>query len=203
MPKETILIKRDRFVFFWGGFLSNWHPSQFELDGTSYNCVEQWMMCEKARLFGDDDTLKLILNSDDPAKQKKLGRKVSGFDPNVWAFAARNRVYWGLVEKFRQNSDLLEELLETHGKFIVEASPYDTIWGIGLAADHPDVTDPEKWKGKNWLGHLLMKVRKSLNYDKVNEETRSILTREQFIGGFHVFEETVRRAEFEKFRSLI
>lgn len=159
----------DQYVFFWDGPFSQWDSSNFELDGIEYNCAEQYMMAEKARLFGDDETLEQIMEADDPDTQKKLGRLVNGFDEDVWQEDEDNgyprcwNIVWrGNMAKFSQNRHLLQELLATDEKILVEASPYDLIWGVGLRAEDPRINNPENWRGTNWLGEVLTIVRSFL-----------------------------------------
>ena len=145
---------------FWGGVCSNWYPADFtlEYDGKSitFNCTEQHMMWEKARLFGDEQTAKAILQVSDPKAQKALGRKVKGYDDEKWAAVRFDIVLKGNRAKFSQNPRLLEKFIElTKGKTIVEASPYDRIWGIGLGPDDPRVHDRREWQGLNLLGKVL------------------------------------------------
>jgi len=156
------VIERDGFVFFWNGWPSQWHPAEFTVDGVAYTCTEQFMMAEKARLFGDDETLRQILATASPREQKALGRQVRGFDADRWTAACRDVVHRGNVAKFSQNADLKALLLATGDKTLVEASPTDRIWGIGLAADDRRATDRSAWRGKNWLGEALMRVRADL-----------------------------------------
>lgn len=162
--------KYENFTFFYKtrNPFSNWYPAEFvDIDGNEYNCSEQFMMAEKARCFDDQETLKRILSSSDPKEQKELGRKVKNFDSKIWDINARDAVYRGCKLKFTQNNDLLEELLSTKGTLLVEASPYDKIWGIGLAEDNPLIHDPKNWQGKNWLGEVLTILRDDL-LDQLN-----------------------------------
>lgn len=139
---------------------SNWHPAKFKgPDGIYYNCTEQYMMAEKARLFGDEETRAKILEATDPREQKALGRQVKGFDSKVWNEKCKDIVYQGCYLKFTQNPKMLMKLIETKGTLLVEASPYDKIWGIGLAEDDPRINDPKNWQGTNWLGEVLTKLR--------------------------------------------
>lgn len=157
-------MKYDKFTFFFGGPFSNWKRCSFIDDlGDEYNCVEQYMMAEKARIFGDDDTRLDILNSLNPREQKELGRKVVGFNAVYWSELSRNVVYKGCFYKFSQNDELLKVLLETKGTLLVEASPYDKIWGIGLGLDNPLKDDPKNWKGQNLLGEVLTEIRDIYN----------------------------------------
>ncbi|MFA6117379.1 MAG: NADAR family protein [Sphingomonas sp.] len=152
----------ERFTFFWSGPFSQWHPSNFTVDGERYATAEQYMMAEKARLFRDEDVRQQIMATADPRDQKALGRKVRFFDADRWNAVARAIVYRGNRAKFTTHRDLLTVLLDTEGTTIVEASPLDTIWGIGLAADSPDAHDRTKWRGTNWLGEVLTRLRDTL-----------------------------------------
>lgn len=152
------------FVFFWGGTFSQWMPSKFKIDGVEYNCAEQYMMAKKALLFGDYKSLELIMGTKNPSKQKALGKKVKGFDKVMWETYCRDYVFDANYAKFSQNSTMLTELLSTGDKEIVEASPEDVIWGIGLHETNPLAWEKETWQGTNWLGQIIMAVRKKLKY---------------------------------------
>ncbi|RYD66888.1 MAG: NADAR family protein [Sphingomonadales bacterium] len=152
----------ERFTFFWSGPFSQWHKSAFNLDGVVYNTAEQYMMAEKARLFRDHEACARILAATDPRDQKAIGRRVRDFDESRWNTAARDIVYRGNRAKFTTHRDLLTTLFNTQGTTLVEASPLDTIWGIGLAADDPDANDRTKWRGTNWLGEVLTNLRDTL-----------------------------------------
>ena len=151
------------FVFFWSGWPSQWHPCRFVVDGIWYSCAEQYMMAEKAALLGDAEVRAQILATASPRQHKALGRKVRGFDADVWDQHCREVVYRGNLNKFQQNAELRWLLAATGTKRIVEASPVDRIWGIGLAADDPRSLDPAQWRGTNWLGEALMRVRDTLS----------------------------------------
>jgi len=156
----------DKFVFFYGGPFSQWYPSKFTIDDIKYNTAEQYMMASKADYFGDEPTLAKILKSKDPSEQKALGRQVAGFNVEAWSAVSKGYVYKGNMAKFSDPA-LKQILLSTGDKELVEASPYDKIWGIGLGQDNPDRFDKSKWRGLNWLGETLMKVRNDLR--KQNE----------------------------------
>lgn len=160
------------FLLFWGhnqrsemtdkSCLSQWFDCRFTADGREYHTAEQYMMAHKAMLFGDDKILEEIMSADNPAVYKKLGRKIRGFDEEVWEQHRTDIVIEGNMAKFSQNEQLKQFLLSTAPGVIVEASPYDSIWGIGIAADMPDARNPEKWRGSNLLGFCLMEVRERL-----------------------------------------
>jgi len=155
-------MNRDQFYFFWSGPFSQWKHADIIIDGQLYNCNEQYMMAEKARLFKDDHALAKIMSTDEPAVQKLAGRNVVGFDKVQWEQIARLVVYRANFAKFTQHADLYKLLMATEHKVIVEASPKDPIWGIGMSENDPDVTDPSKWKGTNWLGEAIMQVRNDI-----------------------------------------
>ena len=152
----------EKFTLFYTGCFSQWHPSKFEVDGVQYSHAEQFMMAEKARLFGDEATLKRIMASKHPKEQKALGRQISPFDATKWNAVAKKSVYKGNYAKFTQNKDFLDALLATKGTTLVEASPYDKIWGIGLGKDDPLALNRANWKGTNWLGEVLTNLRDDL-----------------------------------------
>lgn len=147
-----------KWLHFWGHtpskdgsliktcFSQWWAAHPFTHEGVSYATAEHFMMAEKARLFQDHSTLSRILNARSPAEAKKLGRLVQGFDDGVWKAARWDIVVQGNLAKFGQHSDLKAFLLQTGDKVIVEASPFDRIWGIGMGAKTP--TPPTQPSGK-------------------------------------------------------
>lgn len=160
------------FIYFWKheeqdgkitkACLSQWYPSTFAVDGMTYNCAEQYMMAEKARIFGDEAVRTKILAASDPSVIKKLGRKVSNFDAKVWDEQSIEVVYNGNLHKFSQNKKLKEYLLSTGKSTFVEASPFDKICGIGMSEEEVGINIPHFWKGENRLGFILMEVRETL-----------------------------------------
>ena len=159
--------KKLKFVFFWKpnakvvdeSCFSQWQPSLFRVNAYDYCCAEQYMMAEKARLFGDEEVEKEIMNTSDPKLMKALGRKVRNFDPQVWDKVKYSIVLNGNYYKFTQNKEMMDFLLSTGDKILVEASPLDTIWGIGLDKDNEKAHNIASWRGKNLLGFALMEVR--------------------------------------------
>lgn len=160
----------DKYIFFWGGIYSQWCPSPFIIDGVEYNCTEQYMMAKKALVFGDFDALNNIMNTDQPSEQKAYGRQVKGFNPDIWNRVCRKIVYNANLAKFIQNPEMKLELLESGDREIVEASPEDRIWGIGMHESHPDILDKSKWQGTNWLGEAIMQVRKTIKQEILIEK---------------------------------
>ena len=154
----------NEFVFFWQDedYLSNFYPSPFTIDGIEFSCNEQWFMYSKAKLFGDLSSMELILKETVPLKIKWLGRAVIGFEEQQWATHREDIMKVGLLEKFQQNSRLKSLLEATGTREIVEASPFDKVWGVGMAQDHPCIENRRKWKGQNLLGIALVKVREQL-----------------------------------------
>lgn len=150
---------QEKFTFFWNGPFSQWSKSTFAINGIVYNCAEQYMMAQKALIFRDQEIYDLIMKSDSPREQKKLGRKVRNFVESTWDKESWRVVYRGNKEKFRQNFDLYCLLKDTAGTTIVEASPYDTIWGIGLDKEDPLAQERKTWKGQNRLGQILTSLR--------------------------------------------
>lgn len=155
------------YEFFYGGIYSQFFPCIFLEDGIQYTCAEQYMMAKKALLFNDIDSYNEILSLTNPYKIKALGRRVKNFDQKIWDEYKEDIVFKGNLLKFSQNQELCKELLATENKEIVEASPTDIIWGIGLAETDPDIYDKSKWKGTNLLGKAIMKVRDVLKDTKL------------------------------------
>lgn len=159
-------MSEEKFTLFYQGVFSNWQRCSFVVDGVTYCSTEQYMMAAKARLFKDEVTEKSIMSVTHPLTIKKLGRDVKPFDKNLWNSKARDAVYKGCYAKFQQNPEFLKQLKETAGTTLVEASPTDRIWGIGLGAQNANAHDRSKWRGTNWLGEVLTKVRDDLIADK-------------------------------------
>ena len=144
------------------GCFSQWWPSAFTVDGETYASAEHYMMAAKALLFGDAETADRIRAAPHPRTAKDLGRQVRGFDEQRWADRRFDLVVTGNLAKFGQHKELRDFLVGTGSRVLVEASPYDKIWGIGLSADHEHSTSPEHWRGLNLLGFALMEVRQRL-----------------------------------------
>lgn len=144
------------------GYLSNWYLASFSVDDISYSSVEQYMMYRKAVCFQDKKIAEQILQTNDVAQIKALGRSVSGYDDNYWNGIRQIVVYNGLLSKFSQNEELKELLLSTKSALLAECAVKDKIWGIGLSMKDADRLDKTKWRGQNLLGYTLMMVREQL-----------------------------------------
>lgn len=165
--------KKLKFLFFWGhqarkdgiitsSCLSQWWRCKFEKDGLKFTSTEHWMMYHKAVLFNDNKVADQIINCVTPGEAKALGRKVLNFDNDIWNAHRENIVKEGNYLKFSQNEDLKTFLLNTKHRILVEASPIDDIWGVGLSRDSDKIHNPNNWKGLNLLGFVLMDVRDNL-----------------------------------------
>ena len=156
--------KIGNFTAFFGAddVFSNWHRCRFEYRGHQFTSVEQFMMFAKAKLFDDEASATVVLATNDPRDQKALGRKVTGFDATLWEARRESIVFVGCREKFGQNPGLRSVLLASAPTVLVEASPWDRIWGVGLRERDPLIADPSKWRGLNLLGTTLMRVRDAL-----------------------------------------
>jgi len=178
----------DGFLLFWRNEDkgSNWNFSpSFVMDGVEYKYAEQAMMFYKAALFNDPATGQRILDAEYPwdTKDKKtgkvikwghksLGRQVQNYDDTVW-IEHRLQIMVDICKaKFSQIPEYKEWLLGTGNLFIVEASPYDKIWGIGLEETDPRATDPSQWPvdALNLLGLALMITRDWLRQQELQYE---------------------------------
>lgn len=159
----------NKRIYFWGGIFSQWHPSTIldEKFLIKANCAEQLMMLYKAATFKDVETFNKITLTNNPAIQKKLGRQVKNYNDEEWAKVRLDIVTNINYLKFTQNEDLKEILLSSKGYEIVEASPYDCIWGVGLMEDDPLILDKKNWRGLNLLGLAIMNARDKIQ-NKIN-----------------------------------
>ena len=162
--------ERMKYIFFWGhkpsadgsitkSCFSQWYDCRFTVDGVEYSTAEQYMMSQKALLFGDENIYSEIMKASHPNQFKSLGRKISGFDEKVWNENKTDIVIKGNTAKFSQNQELKYFMLNTNDRILVEASPYDKIWGIGMSANSSGIENPNCWNGENLLGFCLMEVR--------------------------------------------
>ena len=162
-----------KYIFFWGhtvsgsavtkACFSQWYYSPFEVEGVKYLTAEHYMMYRKAKLFEDSSAINQLLESVDPGKAKAIGRTVKGFDQTIWEEHRMEIAVSGNVAKFSSNPELKEFLISTGKRILVEASPVDKIWGIGLEEKNSSSSNPYKWKGENLLGFALMEARDLLS----------------------------------------
>ncbi|MFG2040756.1 NADAR family protein [Dactylosporangium sp. NPDC048998] len=161
---------RVKYLHFWGhhprpdgtigaSCLSQWWPAAFEADGVGFPSAEHYMMWRKAKLFGDDAIAARLLDVSHPNEAKTLGRRIAGFDEETWARERFGIVVAGSIAKFAAHDDLRAFLLGTGDRVLVEASPLDRVWGIGLAAGDASADEPARWRGLNLLGFALMRAR--------------------------------------------
>jgi hypothetical protein len=160
----------DKYVFFWGSEFSNWYECKFRYKNLTFFNSEQAFMWEKAIFFGDMDIAEKIMKTPAPNQCKKLGRLVKNFDVDQWLQVGYKVMVDVNMAKFGQKRILKDVLLSTEDKIIVEASPYDEIWGIGLYHDDDRVLNEKNWRGMNLLGKALMEVRENLK-NKTDEES--------------------------------
>lgn len=163
--------ENTEFLFFWGhtvkdeitkACFSQWFPFEFQENGNIYKTAEHYMMAGKAKLFNDDEILEQILETETPNQAKSLGRKVRNFDPEIWNEHKYEIVKQGNLLKFSQNEEFKKFLLSTDNTILVEASPYDKIWGIGMLESDENIKNPLLWNGENLLGSALVDIRDEL-----------------------------------------
>lgn len=165
--------KRFKYVYFWGhrpprgggvsaSCFSQWWPAPFVVDDVRFATAEHYMMWRKARLFGDDEVAAQVLTAVHPKQAKDFGRRVRGFDEETWVAHRYGIVAEGTAAKFAQHAELRQFLVGTGARVLVEASPVDRVWGIGLSADDPRAEKPRAWRGLNLLGFALADVRAQL-----------------------------------------
>ena len=170
-PDKLMISGREVDAFYFHrpeephGYLSNWYASPFDLDGNHFSSVEQYIMYRKCMIFGDKDSAKAVLATDDTALQQDIGRKASGYIGSVWAGMRQMVVYRGLMAKFSQNEDLKQKLLETGDAYLVECAGSDKIWACGIRLNDDRRFDAANWTGNNILGFALMEVRHELRED--------------------------------------
>ncbi len=159
--EEIMKNNLEKYTFFYGGVFSQWYksPMYSSKEELTFNCAEQYMMFKKASLFNDFDSANKIMRTRYPIEQKKFGRDVKGFDEQLWNEVKMDVVFNGNLLKFSDNKDLEDLLLSTKGTTLVEASPIDKIWGIGLDESTARITPVSKWMGENLLGIVLTDVR--------------------------------------------
>jgi ribA/ribD-fused uncharacterized protein len=152
----------DKYVFFWGEWLSNFYPCSIQYDSKEFKSSEQLFMYLKALFFKDLETAELILKTNTPKEAKKLGRKIKNFDDEAWSKVREDIMFEVVEKKFVQNPNLLMKLMDSslNNKIFVEASPFDRIWGIGFDEDHA-IQNEVNW-GENLLGKVITSLRNML-----------------------------------------
>ena len=183
---ETENAISHKFIYFWGHTsktpdrvgkecFSQWYPAPFTINGVLYKTAEHWMMARKALLFDNKNLFAKIIASEKPGEAKDLGRRITGFDEQTWVAARYDIVKLGNMHKFNQHPALLEFLLSSEHRVLVEASPVDKIWGVGLSQDSEDIYMPHIWPGLNLLGFALMEVRDFLQTNGKIRDTAKLL----------------------------
>jgi len=153
----------ETHIYFWNSVFSNFYHINFNYKGFNFKNSEQAFMWEKAKFFNDDYTADLILLSTVPYQAKKLGRQVKNYNDEMWSDVRYKFMYEINIAKWRKMEDLI---LSTGDKILVEASPFDKIWGVGLGENDNKILDDNNWKGLNLLGEVLMDVRRKIKRDK-------------------------------------
>ena len=161
-----------KYIFFWGhqhknkaitkSCFSQWYDSPFRENNLHYLTAEHYMMHSKAILFNDNKAAERILNAKTSGEAKAIGREILHFDENKWIEHRFAIVVKANLAKFTSTPELKAFLISTGDRILVEASPVDKIWGIGMATDHPSIEKPAHWQGLNLLGYTLMEVRSQL-----------------------------------------
>ncbi len=161
----------DKYILFWGGKLSkfsNFCPCIINYEGNIFHSSEQLYMYFKAKTFCDADSVRAICEAESPSIAKEFGQQIKNYDDDIWAAEREKYMDIVLYKKFTQNEEMYSELMreEYRDKHFVEASPEDTIWGIGLHFDDPNADDEANWLGQNLLGKCLDRVRERLNREQ-------------------------------------
>jgi len=174
-----------KYLYFWGNTakkdevskacFSQWYDSPFTIKGVTYKTSEHWMMAQKALLFDDKETFERIVNCMKPGEAKDLGRTIKNFNEEVWKANRYEIVITGNIHKFNHNRQIGTFLLETKNRILVEASPIDTIWGVGLSHDSDAIKSLYQWRGENLLGFALMETRDFLNKHGFFNELEDII----------------------------
>lgn len=162
-PEVQDIVETDDLFLFLHGWPSMSYPSAFRVDA-DYNSCQQFLSAQKALLFSDIDSHSRIMDTTNPYEQWRYGREIKNFDKAQWDAVAETIAYRAYFARFSQNPYFHKLLLKTQDKIIAEANPFDCIWGIGLDTKNPDFLDVNKWKGRNLLGKVIMRVRSDLNH---------------------------------------
>ena len=179
-PMEVTSKSNEEVFAFFGELnpLSNFHPCKFNLEGESFNSSEQYIQWTKAKYCGDKIAMDHILNCEDAADCKEVSRDITNLDRKGWVESAEILCSKGIQAKFLQNDQLMERLLDTGEKTLVEAS-YDETWGTGQHLGSRDCLTKSKWKSIGILGRILMRIRseaQTASVEEANSENMDILT---------------------------
>lgn len=150
------------YTFFYKDKIAQWNMKDFYEEGIKYCCAEQYMMYHKAVLFNDFEIAEKIIKSINPKEIQELGRLVKNFNEKVWKENRNKIIIKGNILKFSQNKELKEILFATENTILVEASPTDFLYGIGLGMEDPNLANKDFWRGENLIGIILMHVRNVL-----------------------------------------
>lgn len=156
------MVKTETHLFFYRHLLGQWHIHPFTVEGITYNCPEQYMMYQKAVLFKDEDAAEKILHEEKPHNHQKIGRIVKNYSQNIWDNVKFDVIVAGNMARFREDELGRNFLFESDPLILVEASPTDLVYGVGLGENDPLILDENNWRGQNLLGKALMKVRTEL-----------------------------------------
>jgi ribA/ribD-fused uncharacterized protein len=158
---EATMDLTNKRIYFWRGIFSQWAKCDIYDDilGITFNCAEQSMMWHKANTFKDEEAKEKILKVKDPREHRAIGRSIKNYDDKVWGEVRYDIVAATNYAKFSQKTEWKELLIYTDGYELVEASPYDRIWGVGLGEDNPEILDKKNWQGENLLGKAIMQAR--------------------------------------------
>lgn len=168
MSSENWEIETKDCIIFDKGILCNDYCTEFcsnlTINGklNNFNSTTQYIAAAKATLFHDDETLEKILDEEDIQKQKQLDQQIKNYKADIWTQKCRQIVYNGTYDKFYQNDKIFSLLVSTENKTIVASMPTDRIWGVGMSCFDIKIKFKHNWKGKNWLGQVLMKIREDL-----------------------------------------
>ena len=160
--KRLHTVTSNDCVVFYGreSPFSNFHQAEFRIDNESYCCTEQYYQSQKCENFNDDIAKHKVLSTRDPVVMKQIGDKVKGdTDSEAWKKRSREIMLKGNLAKFNSNPELKNALLSTGTKTLGECNPHCRIWSTGVSIRHKLATNPAAWRGSNYMGSILERVR--------------------------------------------